>query len=827
MNKYLLFIFFNLISIKLSAQNVYFFSGKITDADGEALAFVAVIPNDDGAKGVLSDIEGRFSISSKNALNSLTFRAVGLQNLTIETKNLKKNTPLSITLKKADNLINEVIISAGENPADKIMRRVIANRNKNNPEKLKTFKCKTYNKMAFELLPNDSVFKRVIAKEDTSKKGVKKFIKNFKKTDSLAEKQQAFLMETVTERSFRFPNDNFERVILNRVSGFPNMSMVALANMVQPFSFYGDFLRLIDKDYVNPVSIGSPNLYFFNIEDTLYQGIDTVFILSFHPRKGKVFEGLTGILHINSNNWAVQNVKTKPATPTQSTLKIEQQYHFDTTALQWFPEQLNFEWAFPKYPNPLMGVRVTGRSYVSDVVINPPLKQRDFTPEMPLMIEDSAFGKPDSAWLPYRKLAPLSIREERTYQAMDSIGKKRHFDTWSNVLEAVNSGVLPLKKSGIGVDLQRIISLNNYENVRLGIGLTTAPVRALSRPKWYELGSYIGYGIADSAWKYGGHLTFRLAQGSQTTLKFGFSQDISEPGALSELDNANLISRGFYSKYYDAQKAFSTTFNTRFLKRFTLKLSAKQTAIKPNYAYQFVKNNSEIVKDFRFFETTVYLKYVFNEQNAGLFGETLNEINKIPVIEIGFTHGFKNESLKGDYAYDKWLFAVHQSINIRRLGRLNWRIEGGKTVGNVPFSKLFTLNQSGDGGLTAVIVPNTFQTLKDSIWLSDRFINFYLMQSFGNILYRSKYSSPQLSMAQNIALGQLNNPELHKEISFQTPNNAIVETGIILDNLLTINYINFANFGIGAGFYYRWGDTLNSKNWREALNPRFTFKIFL
>ncbi len=826
MNKYLCLIICSFITTVVSAQNTYFFEGKITDTDGEALAFVAVIPNDDVTKGVLSDIEGRFSISSKISVKSLTFRAVGLQTFTLVINSSDKNRPLSITLKKADNLISEVTISAGENPADRLMRRVIANRNRNNPEKLNTFQCKTYNKMAFELVPNDSVFNRVIAKEDTAKKRVKQFIKQFKETDSLADKQHNFLMETVTERRFRFPNDNFERVILNRVSGFPNMGIVALANMVQPFSFYGDFLRLIDKNYVNPVSIGSPSLYFFNIEDTLYQGIDTVFLMSFHPKKGKVFEGLTGLLHINSNNWAVQNVQAKPTNPTQSRLKIEQQYHFDTLAKQWFPEQLNFEWTFLKYPNPVMGMRVIGRSYVSDVSVNPPLRQRDFNPEMPLIIEDSAYNRPDSAWLPYRKIAPLSIRELRTYQAMDSLSKKRHFGAWANAFQVLASGALPLKNSGVNLDLTRLIRMNNYENVRLGLGFTTAQARPLSRPKFWELGSYAGYGVRDSAWKYGGYLKFRLAQGSETTFQLSASHDLREPGAPSELEATGFASRSLYAKYFDTQREFSATLGSRIGKRIYAKITAQQASVQPNYAYNFVKNNGEIAKDFRFAELSTYVKYVFNEQNPSLFGENINEINRIPVIEVGYARGF-DPILRGQYNYEKWLFAIHQSLNIRRLGRMMWRVEGGKVVGHVPFSKLFTLNQSGDGGFSFIALPNTFQTLKDTVWLSDKFLNVYFSQSFGNILYRSKYSSPQLSLLQIVAIGQLSNPEAHQNITFQTPSKPLLESGLVLDNLLTLNYINFANVGIGVGFYYRWGNDLTANNWQRMLNPRLSFKMIL
>ena len=591
-------ILFLLLPIQvLLAQNTYSYYGKVQNKEGEPLAFVAILPNDDVTKGVLSDIEGRFNMTSKTPIQSLTFRCIGSETLRLEADFLKKNgtnRPLSITLKNGDNLISEVTISAGENPANRIVRLVIAHRNKNNPEKLATFECKTYNKVAFELVPNDSAFSRFISKRDTSKQGNENIIENFEKSLAQSVDRQAFLMETVTERRFRLPNDNFERVILNRVSGFPNAGMVALANMIQPFSFYGDFLRVLDKNYVNPVSIGSPNLYFFNIEDTLYNGIDTVFILSFHPQKGKVFEGLTGVLHINSRQWAVQNVRAKPSNPSVSTIKIEQQYRFDTTATQWFPEQLNFELDFPKYPLPYLGARIVGRSYISQVVINPPLQQKDFNPEAPLIIEKNAFGQADSAWLPFRSVAPLSNRELRTYTWMDSMSRKKHFDFWAKGLNALTSGKLPIKESDISLDLKRLIKTNNYENFRVGLGLTNAPASAFSRPKFWESSIYVGYGLKDSAWKYGGNIKLRLSQGWQTALQLSYIHDIREPGALSELDPIGFVSRSIYAKRFDTNDELAAAFSSRIGRRIFVKLVGQQQFLQPNYAYSFEKNRGEI-----------------------------------------------------------------------------------------------------------------------------------------------------------------------------------------------------------------------------------------
>jgi Family of unknown function (DUF5686)/CarboxypepD_reg-like domain len=818
------------------------FTGKVVDTEGVTLAFVAVIPNDDATKGVLTDIEGRFSIHSKTLIQSLTFRCVGLQTLKLNADFLDKNKEktLEITLKNANNTISEVTILAGENPADRLIRKAIAYKDRNNPEKLATFQCKTYNKVAMDMLPNDSLFLKIINKKDTSKKQIKERIQQFHKMDSQMTERHLLFMETVTERRFRYPNDNFERVLLNRVSGFPNSSMVALANMVQPFSFYGDFLMIIDKNYVNPVSKGSPSLYFFNIEDTLYQGIDTVFVLSFHPKKGRVFEGLEGVLHINSYLWAVQNVKAKPSNKANLNIKLEQQYHFDSLAQQWFPEQLNFEMSLPKYPSPYLGMQLTGRSYISDISVNLPLKQKDFNPENPLIIENKAFGQADSAWQNYRDITPLSKKENETYHWMDSLAKKNNFEFWGKIMQVLGTGKLPLKK-GISLDLQRLIKFNNHEGTRLGIGFSTAPALPLQRPKFLEPGLYAGYGIRDSAFKYGAYVKFRLAQGSQTSLQFNYKKDLLEPGASSGLGSTGLVSRSLYANFFDKNEEASVSLGSRLGKRVYVQSHVTKQHLEPTYAYRFQKNETATpLYDFHFLEASIYAKYEFNAQNSSLIGENMNEINKRPVFEINYTRGFNNErpfilsrpvgmtikALRGGYNYEKWAFAIHQTLPIRRLGRMIWCIEGGKVTGDaLPFSKLFTLNQSG-GGFALLALNNTFQTLTDTLWLSDKFLNIYFKQEIGHILYRFKWSQPQLSIVQNTAFQQLSHPERHVGIPFLTAKKPLLESGIVLDNLLRINYLNFAYFGIGFGTYYRWGYQASS-NWRDNMSIRFSGRMSL
>ncbi len=67
--------------------------------------------------------------------------------------------------------------------------------------------------------------------------------------------------------------------------------------------------------------------YFFKIEDTTYSGKDTVYIITFRPRKGTNFDGLKGVISINTNKWAIQNVIAEPAEGGGGLrIKIQQMY---------------------------------------------------------------------------------------------------------------------------------------------------------------------------------------------------------------------------------------------------------------------------------------------------------------------------------------------------------------------------------------------------------------------------------------------------------------------------------------------------------------------
>ena len=460
--------------ILLFAQNNI--EGYVMASDNEPLAFVSVIAQSDARSVVFSDIDGHFNIPVSGVLQHLTFRYIGFTEIRLTAADIAamKEKPLRVVLQSSNLALNTVDIVAGENPADILMRKVVANRHRNNPERNGAYTCKTYNKVSVDALPNRALFFKQEHKE--------KDIRSFEATEAEMKEHHLFFMESVTERSFLAPNFIQEKVLLNRVSGFKDAALVTLANAVQPFTFYGDFLPLMDKKFVNPVSPGSTKLYFFSLADTLFDGTDTIWVVQFKPRKGKIFMGLKGSLHIHSNQYAVQNVIAYPAFGNENlNMTIEQAYVFiplpqDTLRGQWFPQQLNFELHAARYPSPVMGMKATGHSYISDASPNIQLSLKDFNPEQPLFIEKNAFTRDSLDWLNWQKNAALTSKEIKTYRHLDSLGAVKHFDQAAKAISALNTQVWPLYK-GINLHLGSLLRLNEYEQIRLGLGFTNAQHR--------------------------------------------------------------------------------------------------------------------------------------------------------------------------------------------------------------------------------------------------------------------------------------------------------------------------------------------------------------
>lgn len=737
----------------------------------EPLAFANIAYNN--KFGIIADIDGRFSLITPSSINRIKCSYIGYKPY---DQVLSETSNLVIEMTPTINELTEIVVAPGADPADQVIRKAIANKKTNNPENLSSFRYTCYNKMVFDFL----------------------FHKNKRDSISISRmllNSHLLLTESVSERQFLKPDLSEEVVLATRFSGFKNPAFAALATDLQPFSFYQDYIKLFDIRYLNPISEGALKKYKFRLEEEIHKDRDTIFIISFKPIKDKNFDALEGMLYINSNKYAIQNVIASPFEKGKINLKIQQQYQYIDKAY-WFPEQLNYTLTIEGYPNKNIGIYSEGKSYISNVSVNFPLSKKDFS-DFSVRIDSHATQKDSGFWQKSRNI-PLTNTEKNTYRVIDSIGQSQHFDRYLKAIEKIFVGRFPLPY--LDIDLNKTFLYNKYEGLRLGTGFVTNA--DLSRNMTFS-GSF-GYGLKDEKWKYALGADYMINPQHNFSIGVDYQDNLNEMGSYGlKSYTTNLFDfRKLIGFRYDRieQAAFNIHFqNLRYAQ---WNISVSQTRISPQYNYQF--NEKAIpVTSYRKTDLNIYFRYAYAEKLINSFENTFSSAAKYPVVYVCFSKGFKNFAA-GNFDYVKLEIAAEHSFYIRNFGLTKYWVEGSWINQSLPAGLLFTGEGSCDADLPFVI-KNTFQTMRPYEFLSDRFANLFLSHHFGSLLFKTRFVAPGISIHSNIGWGTLKNPENHQFIAFNTKEKIYLECGLQLANLLKINYANLGYIGLGTAAFYRYG----------------------
>jgi hypothetical protein len=799
--------------LQLAAQ--YDISGHVIDAEThDPLAFVNIIIP--GARtGVSTDIDGKFTLKSDQPVVAISLSYVGYYPLQYHIP-YGKIEGIVIQMQRKIVDLNEVVILPSVNPAHRIIDSVLANRYQNDPEKLKTFSYTSYEKTVFTAKLDTAVQEKKDSLDsflsDTlfmaADTGVMSVTDTTMSDSSLTElksffnKQDLAIMETVVDRKFMAPDKSYENVKANRVSGFQDPIFVFLVSQIQSTSFYKEFFNILNKNYINPISDGSKNKYIFIIEDTLYdERQDTVFIISYRPRPNTNFEGLEGLLYINSNKWAIQNAIARPARQEGFSIKIQQKYEFiDNT--QWFPVQLNTDIIFARMQVAAGSTRANlvgiGKSYIRDIVINPELVRRQFA-TLGVDVDPKSNEKPDAFWNAYR-LDTLSERDKRTYAYLDSIGHEANFDKIANSFETLLNGKIPYKF--IDFDLDRIIKYNDYQGFYLGLGLHTND--KLSRV--FKVGGYGGYGFKDHEWKYGGDVSVLLNRRHEVEWGAMYSYDLQEFAGVRFFDDKdNYLTgdnwRSFLVNRMNPTKDLSTTLGFRLLRdfKFGLGFSVITKQAENGYSYEIANGDGTTVAldEFRLTEARAGFRFAFREEFIVTKRSRISMGTKYPVAWLQYTHGFEG-ILDGEFDYNKLDLKVEKSFFFKYLGKTSFMLKAGYVDRAIPATELF--NGNGSYRFFTIYAPNSFGTMRMNEFLSDRYAALYFTHDFGKLLKRWKKFQPEFAITTNAAFGWLKYDENHLGINYKTLDKGYYESGFLINNLL-----NLQVYSLGVGASYRWG----------------------
>ncbi len=814
-----LFIFLCIASFPfLSYAQPVKLSGTIYDAVSKApLAFVSITIKGTNT-GTVTDIDGQFSFEHLPANGILLISYIGYKAKEYVLE--KTSNTVSIFIEREPGQLENVTISTGENPAHRIIRLMQRNKKRNDPEQQSSFK---YNAYTIAALVAGNRFWNM--NRDTGRKkdqnqpldNMDKLVKKAKDTagDKLGailakrfKENYLLVTESYTERIYKYQGQTKEIVLATKFSGLKNATFGVTTSNFQPFGFYKDYLQMNTEKYVSPVIDGSISMYKFRLKETVPHEMDTTFIISFEPRDGKNFKGLKGLIYINSDGYAIENIIASPANETGMIFTFRLQQKYERVKGSWFPAQLNTTLSQKDLRTDSVLMYWDSRSYITNVEMGKPFSRSDFS-DVQLEYHPSAGKRSDSTWGSMRT-DTLNEKSKITYETFEMLPPK-----YKNTIEKVNKAFQILSIEGIPwgkVDLpfKYIISgINKYESFRIGAGIQTNSLLS----KWFSVGGFGGYGVRDKAWKYGGNILFNLDQRTNTVLRFDYSRDLTEPGNVDYfVRNGSVFSnqslRNFQRSRMDSIEQIKINFSTKLRPSIQSDIWLMHEDRNPaGYAYEY--NDANKNKNFRSFRNTelgIGLRFARGESFTRMGRSKVRTKAATTQLLFQLSKGLKG-FWNGDLDYTKAAIRFNHSFQLKKLGQTSFQVDAGQLWGDMPYSYLFNTRATNTGKKLTLYVPNSFQTVGLYEFVSSKTASLFIEHNFGNLLFRPKniYIRPEIIIVQNISYGSLDNAAAQKIIAFKVPDKGLFESGLVIKNLYRRSLLSVIYIGIGGGVFYRYG----------------------
>ena len=704
-----------------------------------------------------------------------------------------------VKLKPSNTVLSELTFVADENPAFRIIRNAIVNRPLHDPDNLQSYQYISYNKFIIKPTEIGQKFKdRIVdirSKPDSSKRSKKE--KELLQYDSIVNLMHFFISESVTEKQVINPNRQKETLIGFRVSGFKSPLFSNVATDYQPFSFYKDNVSLLGKDFLNPISKNSEDRYDFYLTDTTYLQGDTVYVIQYEPKRGKLITGLKGMVSISTDGYAIKNI-IAASSDTLALTGIRIQQNYEKVDNKWFPAELNTDIDFHEFKQYGSHVIIQHRSFIRNIKINLVLNKSSFGD----IKVDMTLPKPklNAHILEQFRIGPLDSKEGKTYTLIDSALRK--FSWIDKGMEALATQALPLGL--FEADLTKIMGINRYEGFRLGAGLFTSNRFS----KLMRLGAYGAYGFKDEQWKYGGELRFNLNQNRNFFINLSYIKDIYETGYSHTGQERILITtneslRKFVSSQYDKIESFKAEVGYRLFPQIQATAFVSGNEITPTYNYSLLVNG-ESLTNFSIAETGVSLRYSTNENYMRIAGKKVFIGREWPLVSFSYS---KAADLFGaqKFDYSRIDFSARFQFKHRPKGKTRLAFHAGFVDGIAPYGKLY--NGRGARSAELIYINEFFQTMELYEFTASKYASIFFNHNFGNVFYDKRFSKPEFIIYQNMGVGELENKEAHisSQLTFQPFNKGFFESGIGFNNLIRWKYANVAYFGFGASAFYRYG----------------------
>jgi len=824
-----LFILFFFLSMSLQAQ--FQLNGIVKDSKTKKTLPFATIKTEKGI-ATITDVDGKFHFTLNNQPESLTISYVGYNTITISL--FEQKSFFTLYLEPKIDGLKEVIIP-NQSAANSIIRKVIHDKEANNPQKrLSHFEFKSYNKLVVTANP-DSIIGKIdtVFVNEVTKEKIKKIDSSDYKFKKIIDKQHLFLTEKVSLFQYEKPILK-ETIMGTKMAGFKEPIYELLGFGLQSFSVYDDKYELLETKYKSPISINALKEYRYKILDTTTINNRVVFVLYF---KNKISnKGLEGLLYIDKENYAI----AKAVMRIRGVLDITGLHEFIYLNEEkvWFPIRKNFKIVKgkSKEPTSILGGRIefaaeddeqtntkkaaSDFTYLSsdmhafDLKINTNLKIKKSS--IAIEVKSNANTRDDSFWNENR-LDSLDYRSERTYFVLDSIVTKEKIEKKIKFGRKIINGYVPF--GPFDFDLRYLLSYNNFEGFRFGIGGITNEQFS----KKFRLEGYTAYGLKDETSKYNIGAALRIGNFSNTWIGGSYTDDVREIASTSFAIDKRVF------KLYDPRPInISTFYNHKTWRGYI------ETKLIPKTESIWQITHSEIVPlfDYTFnYNGKLYREYAMTTAMVSLQWNPFSDYMQTPTGKIEFEKRYPkftfeftkslSHFLNNDFDFGKIDARIDYEKKYLNGQKSAVLIQAGYVFGAIPITHLYNTspnNLTKDKILQRITIAgkNSFETM----YFNEFFSSEYVMMQFKHGLKRVELFrkvKPSLVLVTRMAWGNLQHPERHIGIQYKTLDQGFFESGIELNQIYK---------GFGLTGFYRYGPNQLSR-FEENIAVKLSFVLDL
>jgi hypothetical protein len=730
--------FLLLLCFSMIAQQETIISGKVTEAESRSGIAFANVYFKGTLIGTVTDFEGNYSIKTSAPKDSIYVSVLGYIS---ETKAVNKGQTqiVNFQLKQTSLNLGIVEIRPGVNPALRIIKNTINNKEKYNRDNLISVQYLSYTKQEVDV---DNISPRMRAW-----KLFNPITTMWDSLESIAGKEQetklpVSMSEVISEiYTYKEAKKKHEEVKAVKVKFVGMKDGIALSQLMgtdfQSYNFCNNNVPILDKDFLSPIASDALLFYNYYLVDSLFFDSIKCYKIEVKPKNKKDLV-YTGTLWITDSTFAIKQLDLELTKDVNFNLvdrvRIQQEL-IPTEAGAWVPAQTRVLLDYTNITKKLVSAVIHTYNVNRYYVVNQP-KEKDFY-DTRIQFAEDAITKDSSYWRKERP-TPLATTEAHAYKMVDTIRNIKSVKKTVDIVYFLFSGYKDVGPVDIGHYMQ-VYGHNAYEGTRLRLGFKTNDKFSKN---WIVRG-YGAYGFKDEKFKYNLQLERVFTRYPWSKAGVQYRQDIDQIGVntdfsrtmnlsqppsylyatSSQIGNVyKLVRKEEYRIWYEREISTGLTTRLTFQNVYTMPLFTATFGDKLSAFQQSNYTVTEIALDARL---SVKERYVQNGNDRISLGN-----KKSPIITFNYTQGIK-QLLGGNFNYQKTNISVSTRFRMGAFGYSTVMVKAGKVFSKIPYTAL----EIPRGNQTFFYSDNVFNQMNYFEFVSDQYVQLFWQHHFMGLFF--------------------------------------------------------------------------------------------